>query len=103
LVRACDYAWRMVIDHVVMLVPDAARTTMELRSGYGLGCEESGYLALAGTRGYSVPLTPPAYLEFFVLDLARSVAAAAPGGDQAEAGAIAKIEAALEGTATDSA
>jgi hypothetical protein len=33
----------------------------------------------------------------FVLDLARSVAAAAPGGDQAEAGAISKIEAALAG------
>jgi hypothetical protein len=33
----------------------------------------------------------------FVLDLARSVAAAAPGGDVAEGGAIAKIEAALEG------
>ena len=31
----------------------------------------------------------------FVLDLARSVAASAPGGDEAEAGAIAKIEAAL--------
>jgi hypothetical protein len=31
----------------------------------------------------------------FVLDLARSVAAAAPGGDQAEGAAIAKIEAAL--------
>jgi hypothetical protein len=31
----------------------------------------------------------------FVLDLARSVAAAAPGGDQAEAGSIAKIESAL--------
>src|SRR6478672_9331022 len=31
----------------------------------------------------------------FVLDLARSVAAAAPGGDDSEAGAIAKIEAAL--------
>jgi hypothetical protein len=31
----------------------------------------------------------------FVLDLARSVAAAAPGGDAAESGAIAKIEAAL--------
>jgi hypothetical protein len=31
----------------------------------------------------------------FVLDLARSVAAAAPGGDDAEAGAIAKIEEAL--------
>jgi hypothetical protein len=33
----------------------------------------------------------------FVLDLARSVAAAAPGGDEAETGAIAKIEAALRG------
>jgi hypothetical protein len=31
----------------------------------------------------------------FVLDLARSVAAAGPGGDEAEAGAITKIEAAL--------
>lgn len=31
----------------------------------------------------------------FVLDLARSVAAAAPGGDTAESGAIAKVEAAL--------
>jgi hypothetical protein len=31
----------------------------------------------------------------FVLDLARSVAAAAPGGDEAEAATIAKIEAAL--------
>jgi hypothetical protein len=33
----------------------------------------------------------------FVLGLARSVAAAAPGGDEAETGAIAKIEAALRG------
>jgi hypothetical protein len=33
----------------------------------------------------------------FVLDLARSVAAAAPGGDEAEADAIAKIDAALAG------
>lgn len=32
----------------------------------------------------------------FVLDVARSVAAAAPGGDEAEGGAIAKIEAALD-------
>jgi hypothetical protein len=31
----------------------------------------------------------------FVLDVARSVAAAAPGGDEAEAGTIAKIEGAL--------
>jgi hypothetical protein len=32
----------------------------------------------------------------FVLDLAKSVAAAAPGGDEAEAGTVAKVEAALE-------
>jgi hypothetical protein len=38
----------------------------------------------------------------FVLDLARSVAAAAPGGDAAETGAISKIEAALGGTASSS-
>jgi len=41
----------------------------------------------------------------FVLDLARSVASAAPGGDEAEAGTIAKIEAALnsvEGAAASS-
>ncbi len=38
----------------------------------------------------------------FVLDLARSVAAAAPGGDEAEAGAIAKIEAALSDGAPQS-
>jgi hypothetical protein len=31
----------------------------------------------------------------FVLDLARSIASAAPGGDEAEAGTIAKIESAL--------
>jgi hypothetical protein len=38
----------------------------------------------------------------FVLDLARSVAAAAPGGDEAEAGTIAKIEAALSDNAPES-
>lgn len=33
----------------------------------------------------------------FVLELARSVASAAPGGDQAEAATVTKIEAALQG------
>ena len=37
----------------------------------------------------------------FVLDLARSVAAAAPGGEEAEAGTIAKIEAALSDQAPE--
>ncbi len=36
----------------------------------------------------------------FVLDLARSVAAAAPGGDEVEGGAIAKIENALDAGGT---
>lgn len=36
----------------------------------------------------------------FVLDLAHSVAAAAPGGDEAEAAAIAKIDAAFAGGAS---
>ena len=39
----------------------------------------------------------------FVLDLARSVAAAAPGGDEAESAAIAKIEGALDSGAEPSA
>jgi hypothetical protein len=58
----------MVIDHVVMLVPDAARTATELRGEYGLGCERGPYLAIAGTRGYNVPSNPPAYLEFHTIE-----------------------------------
>jgi hypothetical protein len=58
----------MVIDHVVMLVADAARTANELRTEYGLGSEQGAYLALAGTRGYNVPLGPPAYLEFHTIE-----------------------------------
>jgi hypothetical protein len=37
----------------------------------------------------------------FVLDLARSVASAAPGGDEAEAATVSKIEAALQGSTED--
>jgi hypothetical protein len=58
----------MVIDHVVMLVPDAERTARELRNEYGLGCERGPYLAIAGTRGHNVPLEPPAYLEFHTIE-----------------------------------
>jgi Glyoxalase-like domain len=69
----------MLIDHVVMLVADAARTAKELRSGHGLGCEEGGYLPIAGTRGYDVPLKPPAYLEFHTIEN-RDVAQATNAG-----------------------
>jgi hypothetical protein len=37
-----------------------------------------------------------AHYRAFVLDLARSVASAAPGGDEAEAATVSKIEAALQ-------
>jgi hypothetical protein len=69
----------MVIDHLVMLVPDAARTAEELRSRYGLGCEQGPHLALAGTRGHNVPLKPPAYLEFHTIEN-RQVAEATNAG-----------------------
>lgn len=58
----------MEIDHVVMLVADATRTVERFRSVHGLGSEASGYLPLAGTRAYSVPLEPPAYLEFHTIE-----------------------------------
>ena len=58
----------MVIDHVAMLVPDAARAAEDLRRRYGLGSEPGPYLPFAGTRGHSVPLEPPAYLEFHTIE-----------------------------------
>jgi len=72
----------MVIDHVVMLVPDAARTTDELRGEYGLGSELGAYLPLAGTRGYNVPLRPPTHLEVLAIE-DRQVAEATPAGRRA--------------------
>jgi hypothetical protein len=58
----------MVIDHVVMLVPDAVWKTKELRDRHGLGSERGPYHPFAGTRNHSVPLTPPAYLEFLTIE-----------------------------------
>jgi Glyoxalase-like domain len=58
----------MVIDHVVVLVPDAAATTRTLREQHGLGSERGPYLPFAGTRGYMVPLIPPAYLEILAIE-----------------------------------
>jgi Glyoxalase-like domain len=58
----------VVVDHVVMLVPDAGQAAAELRARHGLGCERGPYLPFAGTRGHSVPLEPPAYLEFLTIE-----------------------------------
>jgi hypothetical protein len=51
------------IDHVVVLVRDAADVAGALRDQYGLGSEQGPYLPFAGTRGYNIPLIPPAYVE----------------------------------------
>jgi hypothetical protein len=69
----------MVIDHVAMVVPDAARTARELQETYGLGSERGEYLAIAGTRMHTVPLEPPAYLEFHTIE-DRRVAAETTAG-----------------------
>lgn len=69
----------MVIDHVAMLVPDAASTARELRDAYGLGSEPGNYLAIAGTRMHTVPLAPPSYLEFHTIEDRRVAAETASG------------------------
>jgi hypothetical protein len=58
----------MVIDHVAVLVRDAAVAAQELRERHGLGSEQGPYLPFAGTRGYTVPLIPPAYLEILAIE-----------------------------------
>jgi hypothetical protein len=58
----------VVIDHVVLLVQDAADLADDLRDRYGLGCEPGPYLPFAGTRGYNLPLKPPAYVEILAIE-----------------------------------
>jgi hypothetical protein len=78
------------------------RVAAEHGTGFGIASSpqeiESGTLdalrASIALLAAKAPDEVEAYRSF-VLDLARSVAAAAPGGDKAETDAIAKIEAAL--------
>jgi Glyoxalase-like domain len=58
----------MVIDHVVMLVPDAVQTATDLRERHGLGSERGPFHPFAGTRSHCVPLVPPQYLEFLTIE-----------------------------------
>jgi hypothetical protein len=58
----------MIIDHVVLVVPDAVEAARELRERHGLGSERGPYHPFAGTRSHSVPLQPPAYLEFLTIE-----------------------------------
>jgi hypothetical protein len=58
----------MVIDHVVLLAPDAASVAAELHREHGLGWERGPYLPFAGTRAYTLPLTPPSYIEILEIE-----------------------------------
>jgi hypothetical protein len=58
----------MVIDHVVMLVSDGVRAAAQFRDRDGLGSERGMYYPRAGTRHYSIPLDPPAVLEFLEIE-----------------------------------
>jgi hypothetical protein len=74
------------------------------RTGFGVTSKpeeiEAGTLdALRASVGLLQAKAPDELFAYraFVLDLARSVAAAAPGGEEAEAATVAKVEAALGG------
>jgi Glyoxalase-like domain len=58
----------MVVDHVILLVPDAAEAAQDLRERHGLGSERGPHHDFAGTRNHTVPLEPPQYLEFLTLE-----------------------------------
>lgn len=58
----------MVVDHVVLLVQDAAGRADDLRDLHGLGSERGPFLPFAGTRGYNLPLKPPSYVEILAIE-----------------------------------
>jgi hypothetical protein len=72
----------MIIDHVVAIVPDAEVAATELRDRHGLGSERGPYLPFAGTRGFNVPLMPPAYIEVLAIEN-REVAQTSESGRRA--------------------
>jgi hypothetical protein len=58
----------VVVDHVVLLVQDAADCADDLRDRHGLGSERGPFLPFAGTRGYNLPLKPPSYVEILAIE-----------------------------------
>jgi hypothetical protein len=58
----------VLIDHVVLLVQDAATSADDLRNRHGLGSERGPFLPFAGTRGYNLPLEPPSYIEILAIE-----------------------------------
>ena len=72
----------MVIDHVVLLAPDAEAAAEDLRDQHGLGWERGQYLPYAGTRAYTIPLAPPSYIEILEIEN-RAAAHGSKGGRDA--------------------
>jgi hypothetical protein len=58
----------VVIDHLALLVPDAAAVAARLRADHGLGSERGMFYERAGTRHWTVPLVPPQALEFVAIE-----------------------------------
>ncbi|HEY2354168.1 MAG TPA: VOC family protein [Gaiellaceae bacterium] len=73
----------MEIDHVVLLAPDAAAAAEELREQHGLGWERGQYQPFAGTRAYTIPLAPPAYIEILEIEDRAAAQASSKGGRDA--------------------
>jgi len=70
-----------MIDHVVVLAPDAAATAADLREQHGLGSERGPYLPFAGTRAYTIPLTPPTYIEILEIENRAAASGSKSGRD----------------------
>jgi hypothetical protein len=71
----------VVIDHVVVLAPDAAAAAAALRQQHGLGAERGAYLPFAGTRAYTVPLSPPTYIEILEIENRAAASGSKSGRD----------------------
>lgn len=71
----------MIIDHVVYVVRDPIQASQEFFERHGLGAERGDFHTFSGTRNWSVPLTPPTYLELLSVE-DRTVAESSKVGRQ---------------------
>jgi hypothetical protein len=69
------------LDHVTLVAAPGDDVGARLLAERGLGSFAGGYLDHLGARSHAVPLAPPHYLEWLVLD-DPAVAAATPTGRQ---------------------
>jgi hypothetical protein len=58
----------VIVDHVTYVAADATALAERLRAERGLGSFAGGYLDHLGARSVGVPLRPPQYAEWLVVD-----------------------------------